>query len=90
MKDKNRKIVDIDDLKKMARGVWVPVAIWISGEWISSKDIYWSGRKYFRVVNTIDSSEEKLTQEEFSDSYAAKAMKAGCLYLDYPRTSYSI
>jgi len=82
MTDKTRKIVDIDDLKRMTYKNYEPFFIVLPTERVivSSKEIRWSGRKYFYVTHLVDGSKEKLTIEELKESYIGKAIKAGCLY----------
>jgi hypothetical protein len=80
MKDKTRKVMDINDLKKLAYKSLEPFFIALNCELVSSKEIRWSGRKYFYVTHCIDGTIEKLTTEELEESYAGKALKAGCLY----------
>ena len=80
MFDKTRKVKDIEDLKKLTYKAKAPFFIARNRELISSKEIYWSGKKYFYVTNLIDDSNEKLTIEELENSYIGKALRAGCLF----------
>jgi hypothetical protein len=82
MYDKTRKVKDIEDLKQLAYKTDGPFFIAIDNEIVSSKEIRWSGRKYFYIahLDTYGKIEKFTVDRLLDESYIGKALKAGFLY----------
>ena len=82
-KEKWRKVESIEDLKQAANRRKRHCAIQLTGPGISSKDIYWGGRKFY-VTHYIDGTVEKLTKAELDESNIGLSIRAGGFFIQEP------
>lgn len=79
-KEEWRKIESIEDLKRAADRRERHCAIQLAGSGISSKDVYWGGKKFY-VTHYIDGTVEKLTKAELGESNIGLSIKAGGFFI---------